>query len=106
LIAVSFHYLKCIQKCIVYRGSSQCQLLSTGALLNLGALQTLLQVVRVMVLILSSCLQGLKTIIILLLMARLWKRSHTMVFLHMDVKHHQVVSLLQGINLHHIWVLR
>lgn len=92
---------------MVCRGSNQCHLPSIGALLKPGsALQTFLQVVLVLEEIHSSCIQGRKTVTILLLMSPIWKSSRTTVFLHTAGRPHQVVLLLQGINHPLMQVLR
>jgi hypothetical protein len=88
--------------------SNLCHLLRRGVLLHRGVIhQTFLLVAQVMVVIHSSCLLGLKTTIILLLMYLLSKSNHTMEFLHMAVMHLLLVLLLpQGINTHHMVLLK
>uniref|UniRef100_A0A0E0FDS0 K Homology domain-containing protein n=1 Tax=Oryza meridionalis TaxID=40149 RepID=A0A0E0FDS0_9ORYZ len=91
-------------QCTMRTESNLCHLLRRGVLLHRGVIhQTFLLVAQVMVGIHSSCLLGLKTTIILLLMYLLSKSNHTMEFLHMAVMHLLLVLLLpQGINTHHM----
>uniref|UniRef100_A0A0D3HWE7 K Homology domain-containing protein n=1 Tax=Oryza barthii TaxID=65489 RepID=A0A0D3HWE7_9ORYZ len=91
-------------QCTMRTESNLCHLLRRGVLLHRGVIhQTFLLVAQVMVVIHSSCLLGLKTTIILLLMYLLSKSNHTMEFLHMAVMYLLLVLLLpQGINTHHM----
>jgi hypothetical protein len=88
--------------------SNLCLRLSSGVLLHPGVIhQTFLPAALLMAGINILCLHGHKTTITPLLMCTLWKSSHIMGFLHMDVMHIQLALLLpQGINTYLMGLLK